>query len=127
MMLKAYDADIMSLSKAARLTEFYDRFQSAPPCANATDALQQLCAILNAVEDEFSGVANQPDNHRSDGRMYPPQDDAAREVDGRSELTRYRSRAHNTYISSDGAVLIMTTSNKVLFSKPGSSGLEIKL
>jgi len=122
-----YDVDIMSLSKAARLTEFFHRLQNAPPCGSADEAMLQLCELLTAVEDEFSGVPNQPDNHIADGRMYPPQADAARPVEARPELTRYRSRAHNTYVSEDGGILVTTTTNQVLFSKPGSSGAEINL
>lgn len=118
----------MPLSKPARFAEFLDRLAKATPCANAPAALQQLSGVLDAVEDEYSGTANRPEEHISDGRMYPPQEDAARPVEGRPELTRYRNKAHHTYISAQGAVLIIDVLTKdVVLTKPGADGSEIQL
>jgi hypothetical protein len=86
-----------------------------------------LSQTLTAVEDEFSGVPNDPSRYRSDGRLYPPQADAERSVPGRTDVRRYRSVAHNTYISDDGAILITDTKQRWVFSKPASNGATIDL
>lgn len=48
---------------------------------------------LNGVEDQFSGVAFAPEEHLTDGRLYPPQQDSRRRVPGRDDVVRYRTRA----------------------------------
>jgi len=61
------------MSKEERLAEFFRRLLAAPACDDAETALAVLSQTLTAVEDEFSGVPNDPSNYRSDGRLYPPQ------------------------------------------------------
>jgi hypothetical protein len=56
-------------SKAKRLQEFLRRLETAPATSSADEALGLIVRILNAVEDEFSGVPFQPENWRTDG--YP--------------------------------------------------------
>jgi hypothetical protein len=59
--------------------------------------------------------------------MYPPEEDSAREVPGRDDLVRYRSRAHNTYIRDNGAVEIRHIDGTVVFSKAGANGKGVEL
>lgn len=66
--------------------------RSARPASSAEQALELLASVLNQVEDELSGIPFQPERWQNDGRMYPPLADSARDVEGRPELTRYRSR-----------------------------------
>lgn len=58
------------------------------------------------VEDELTDIPFNPGLFRSDGRMYPPQEDHAHAVDGHPEVTRYRSSGHNTFLGSNGAIEI---------------------
>jgi hypothetical protein len=86
-----------------------------------------LSDTLNQVEDECTDVPFQPERWQTDGRMYPPEDDNARAVDGRSDVIRYRHRAHNTFIRDNGAIEIQDIDGKVLFEKRGLDGRSVDL
>ena len=111
-------------SKSERLEELFRRLGQAPAAPNGRAALELLSEILTAVEDELSGLKNAP-SAWLDGRLYPPQADAARPMPGQSDITRFRSRAHNTFIRANGAIRIETIDSKVLFAKPGQDGLHV--
>jgi hypothetical protein len=117
----------MTLTRRQRLEEFFRRVTAAPPCADAQSALSLLTQVLTEVEDEFSGAANDPREYISDGRLYPPQADAARPVPGHHGVIRYRSVGHNTFISADGAMLILEINGECLLNKPSESGKTIPL
>jgi hypothetical protein len=108
------------VSKQERFEEFCRRLQGMPRARSFAEAYEQLCSILNEVEDELTAIPFNPDNWQTDGRMYPPQPDSMREVDGHPEVRRFRSRAHNTFIGDNGSIEIQVASSKaVAFSKPG--------
>ncbi len=67
-----------------RLDIVYQRLDELPAPISAQEALTQLNTVLEAVEDEYSGVARNPDPGLAfDGRMYPPRDDyITRQPDG---------------------------------------------
>jgi len=104
------------------LRVFLERLEAAPAPSSADEALVLLAKILNAVEDEHSGVPHDPDAWRDDGRMYPPQDDNRREVPDRPSLRRYRSARHNTFIGLNGAIRIQDIEGKIMLDKPGHDG-----
>jgi hypothetical protein len=115
----------MSITKAQRLIEFLRRLRWAAPAANAEEAFELVARILNAVEDEFSGTPFDPQAWQTDGRLYPPQIDSRRVVPDRPDVTRYRSRSHNTFIAANGAIEIQTIDRVVLLSKPGADGESV--
>ena len=115
----------MAITKAQRLVEFVRRLRWATPASKAEDAFELIARTLNAVEDEFSGTPFDLDAWQTDGRLYPPQIDSRRAVPGRSDVTRYRSRSHNTFIAENGAIEIQTIDGVVLLSKAGADGESV--
>jgi hypothetical protein len=111
------------MDKHARLEIFYERLQAAPAAQTREEAYELLCATLNAVEDEFSGVPNNPPSWRTDGRLYPPQQDRVYTVAGFPEVLRYNSFKHDTFIASNGAIEVrIITTGAVQFAKTGANG-----
>lgn len=115
----------MTYSKAERLAIFMERFAHSAASASADEAYALVAATLNQVEDELSGVPFDPDNWKTDGRLYPPQEDNKHLVLGHPLVTRYRSVAHNMFIGSNGAVEIQTLRGDVLLQKAGADGRHV--
>ncbi|HEX3068143.1 MAG TPA: hypothetical protein VHX14_06175 [Thermoanaerobaculia bacterium] len=115
----------MSITKAQRLVKFLRLLRWAAPASDAGEAFELVERILNAVEDEFSGTPFDPSAWQTDGRLYPPQVDSRRVVPGRPDVTRYRSRSHNTFIAENGAIEIQTIDGLVLLSKAGADGESV--
>jgi hypothetical protein len=118
---------IVAATRRERLTEIYRRLALAAPAASGTDALDLIALTMNQVEDQLSGVRFDPENWKNDGRLYPPQPDSLRMVAGRPDVTRFRSRGHNTWIRSNGAFEIRTLEGDVEFAKPGADGQGVEL
>jgi hypothetical protein len=110
------------LSKTKRLRLFIEQLDSAPSASTADGALDLIARVLNEVEDQHSGVENNPDAWKDDGRMYPPKEDNRREVPDRPSLRRYRSAKHNTFIGLNGSIRIRDLDGNILLDKPGSDG-----
>jgi hypothetical protein len=109
-------------SKAKRLQEFLQRLEAATPASSAEEAVGLLAGILNAVEDELSGIPFRPENWRTDGRMYPPKEDSRVKFAERPWLRKYRNRGHYNFIGSNGSIRIETLATEVLLNKPGRDG-----
>lgn len=97
------------LVPAERLEEFVRRLRNATAVSTFDEARSLIAATLNAVEDEMTSIPYDPSAWQTDGRMYPPLDDAKRVVPNHLDVLRFRSRAHNTFIRSNGAFEIRTT------------------
>jgi hypothetical protein len=110
------------LSKTKRLRLFIEQLDTAPSASTADGALDLLARVLNEVEDQHSGVENNPDAWKDDGRMYPPKEDNRREVPDRPSLRRYRSAKHNTFIGLNGSIRIQNLDGNILLDKPGNDG-----
>ena len=112
--------------QSVRLQEFFARLGRCLPFTSSEEAYDGLVSILEAVEDELTGIPNNPQNWKTDGRLYPPQRDNWFEVPGRSDITRMRTKAHNVFIGSNGAIEIRTVKTSiVVFSKSGSDGRKV--
>jgi hypothetical protein len=81
--------------------------------------------ILNEVEDSMTSIAYNPENWQTDGRMYPPQQDSLREVEGHPSIRRFRSLRHNTFIGENGAIEIQTVGAEIVLAKPGADGRTV--
>jgi len=117
------------VSKGERLAEFLRRLGDAIPARTADEARAQLGEVLDAVEDDLTVTPNDPCAWRSDGRLYPPRDDARRTVPGNMQVTRFRSLAHNTFFGANGSIEIREGADwqrgRVIFEKPGLDGKTI--
>lgn len=112
----------MEPSKQERFAEFLRRLERSPCVGSHAQAFALVCDTLNAVENELTDIPYNPDQWQTDGRIYPPQSDSAREVSGRADIVRYRHKGHNTFIRENGAIQIEDINGRVLFQKPGADG-----
>jgi len=93
------------------------------PAGTHLEAYELISTILNTVEDEYSGVPNNPPSWQTDGRLYPPQKDRVHAVPGFPEVLRYNSFKHDTFIASNGAIEVrIIATGAVHFEKPGANG-----
>lgn len=114
-------------TRAGRLEEFFRRLLLAPTCRSADSAFEHVRVILNAVEDELSGIPYDPCHPRRDGRLYPAKASYRCRVPGRPDLRRYRFKAHTVYLGASGAILIRHNQDGVVLEKPGSDGATVDL
>lgn len=112
----------MEVPKHERLAEFFRRLSAAPKAETLEEAVGQLSGILNAVEDQMTGIPADPDNWRDDGRIYPPQPDSMYPVPDHPRVRRFRSLGHNTYIGANGSLEIVALDGTIELSKPGGDG-----
>jgi len=112
----------LEFDKKERFQEFLRRMRATDTVSTAGEALTLIANTLAAVEDTLTDIPNEPANWQTDGRMYPPQADNARDVENRPDLVRFRSRGHNTLIRDNGAIEIRDLQGNVLLSKPGQDG-----
>ncbi len=91
-----------------RLEEVFRRLRQRPRATSGTEALRQLCEVLEQVEDELSGISRQqpsPGPTRFDGRMYCPEEDfVVRNPDGSLVAL---TRGHRIEIEADGSLRII--------------------
>ena len=119
-------------TRARRFQAFLERLQLLPAAASQPEALTQLRNVLDAVEDERSGVPYDPARWQSDGRMYAPEADGRRSVPDHPLVVRYRSRGHNTFLGVNGSIEIRRVRpgvrperGDVLLTKPGADGRSV--
>ena len=88
---------------------------------------------MNAVEDERTDIPFNPAAWQSDGRMYPPRDDAEK-PSGNGASRRFRTKWHNILYGANGAIRIQRaptppdewTSGVVILDKAGRDGRRIQ-
>lgn len=108
------------IAREARFAEFLKRLQNAPPVTTPHGAKHQMDAILDAVEDELTSLPNEPSQWRTDGRMYPPQNDRMRR-ERRSCV--WRARFHLVRIAENGALQILDLRTEHMLIDPrGADG-----
>jgi hypothetical protein len=113
----------LDLPKEDRVEEFLRRLAQATAAASFEEAYELLCRTLNAVEDQLTTIPFDPQSWQTDGRLYPPEMDNARAVEGHENVKRFRCRGHNTFIAVNGAIEIRAVrGDAVLFKKDGMDG-----
>lgn len=117
-------------SKAMRLKVVFQRLDGAEAVGSFEAAYELLCSTLDQVEDELSGLPNEPDQWMTLDRMFPPQFDRMSSV-SECIVKRFDSLGHITYIALNGAIEIRSKRRNggtivVHFSKAGSDGKQIR-
>jgi hypothetical protein len=116
--------------KAERFATFLERLRVAQPAGTHDEAFDLIASLLNAVEDEMTSIPFNPPTWQTDGRMYPPQADAVRDVPLFPSVKRYRSLVHNTFIGANGAIEIAlpppVDGGQTIFSKNGIDGKPVQ-
>jgi hypothetical protein len=117
----------LAASKLERLKEFYRRLRAAHPFCTLAAARSAVEAVMREVEDELSGIPENPDASvgQTDGRMYPPHDDF--EIDtGTTEVRTFRHKArHRTSFGNNGAIQITGVDGILIIDLPGSDGRTV--
>jgi hypothetical protein len=120
----------MDAPRADRFATFLERLKNAQPASTHDEAFDLIAALLNGVEDEMTSISFNPATWQTDGRMYPPQADAAHDVPRFPDVKRYRSRKHNTFIGANGAIEIAipppADGGQTIFSKDGADGKPVQ-
>lgn len=110
------------ISRKERLAEFFRRMMLAEPQDEFETAYRLLCDTLTEVEEEHSGVPNHPEDWRTDGRMYPPQEDSFQDVEHFPDVVGMGTRGHTVYIGPNGSIEIRVRGAEVVLEKPGADG-----
>ena len=108
------------MTKAERIAVYFETLAAAPAASTAVEAFDLAVSTFVANEDML--CVDEAD------RMQPPSGEYYFEVEGRADLDLYRQRAHDTFIGSNGAILVrIRKTGEIKFSKAGADGKEINL
>src|SRR5262245_47446088 len=97
------------------------RLRAALPFRSGVAARSALNDIMRTVEDEFSGIAENPDaaNSPPDGRMYPPHEKFEK-VSGSPCVKLFKQTGHQTWIGENGAIRIERSDAVVEIDEAGA-------
>lgn len=112
----------MEVPKAERLREIYRRLAQAPPAATFAEMRTQLAIIIDDVEERMTDIPCDPMRWRTDGRIYPVQDDNVFAVPGHPRVKLLRARKNRVYIGVNGSLEIQHASGAAAIRKPGADG-----
>ncbi len=116
------------MTKGERTAELMRRLEAAQPVNNADEALHLVTSVLEAIEDQHSGVPNDPSSPLADERIWPPIARYSFAIEGRDDLDGFRQKGHETIIGANGAILIRTRiKTTVILDKPGRDGRKVNL
>lgn len=125
---EANGSEAQHFKREQRLSLIIAIAQDLPSANDNIEAKRNLDTIINFIEDEFSGVAYDPNNWDRDGRLYPAQEDYRRKTSHPSIYT-YRHVAHESHFGTNGAILIEITNGpqkgQVLLDCPGRDNLTV--
>jgi hypothetical protein len=116
----------LAAKKRERLDEILRRLRGAHPFADGGVARMTLEEVMRGVEDEMSGIPENPNSAIAprDGRMYPPDDQF--EIESGSPFVRtFKQTRHRTSFGVNGSVLIVTSDGTVECDLPGLDGKKL--
>jgi hypothetical protein len=118
----------LAKSKPERLEEMMRRLRAAAPFRDGEHARLQLEEIMRSVEDEHSGIPENPlaaiSPDPTDGRMYPP-DDNFEKPSGSRHVRLFKHKRHSTLIGANGALRIVRASGAVEVDLSGTDGRTV--
>ena len=118
----------MVWSRRARVAEILRRLALAAPFASGAEALAVLHQIVRDVENQYSGIPEDPNAHlatTSDGRMYGPHDRFAFRS-GSPRISAWGQTGHRTFIGDNGAMRIERRADGAAeIDLPGGDGKTI--
>jgi hypothetical protein len=115
------------LSRAERLEEFYRRLGAAPVASSFEEAYNQICDVMNEMEDELTTIPYDPTTFGRDQRLYPPQMDSEFADPNLIRARAFGNRKHTTIVGDNGAIqIVVTATRSEKFSKPGADGAGIR-
>jgi hypothetical protein len=116
------------MTKGERIVELVRRLEASPAAGNAHDALRLVTTILEEIEDQHSGIPNDPSSPMADERIWPPITKYHFSIDSHPDLDGYRQRGHETIIGANGAIFIRTRRDaRVILDKAGQDGRKVDL
>ena len=116
------------MTKGQRIAELVRRLEAAPAAGNAEDALRLVTMVLEEIEDQHSGVPNDPSSPMADERIWPPIAKYHFAIEGKPYLDGYRQRGHETIIGANSAIFIRTRRDaRVILNKTGQDGRKVDL
>lgn len=114
--------------KGERIAELVRRLEASPAAGNADGALRLVTMVLEEIEDQHSGIPNDPSSPMADERIWPPIAKYHFAIDSKPDLDGYRQRGHETIIRANGAILIRTRKDaRVILDKAGQDGRKVNL
>jgi len=104
-----------------RLEIFFQRLEAAPPAANAEEAMNLVCRLIEDVEDEFCPLPREnPSPKDFSGRMYAPQADHMDPTPAGG--LKAGTRRHLIYCGTDGRItILLRRSRSIALAKKGKS------
>jgi hypothetical protein len=117
------------LPKEQRLLLFFHRLDAEGSAENHDEAMVLLTTTLNFIEDELSGIAYNPEQPGTDGRMYPPDERYRYSKWEYPGVRCYRQRRHATFVADNGAIEIRNRTSSdpgtLAFEKAGKDGRKV--
>jgi hypothetical protein len=116
-------------TKRERIAVFLEIARCVPPVATQDQAKRLVDEILTAVEDEFSGVPNRPDDGLADGRMYPAHEKFRRPSEN-PKMSIYAHLGHISIFGINGSFRIVAKGKgqfpeQILLDREGDDGRKI--
>jgi hypothetical protein len=111
----------LAATKRDRLNEIVRRLNGLPAFHDGTSARSALEEVIRDVEDELSGVAENPNSATSppDGRMYPPHE-LYEKASGSPRVRLFKQTGHQTWFGENGAMRIQQSNGVIEIDKPGA-------
>jgi hypothetical protein len=119
--------DCLPAEKIQRLQEMMRRLKASAPFADGEVARMALEEVMRDVEDEMSGIPENPNAALakvSDGRMYPP-DDRFEIASGSSLVRTFKQVGHRTSFGTNGSLKITRSDGNVEIDLAGADGKKV--